>query len=289
MNYSLKYFSRPVHFTQGEELFINRYSNRPFNNRNFKLEAIGLITYLQMILHSDSDTGFYYDVSGNRFQLLASKMGITNKSLKQTLDWCFEYNLLDGNMFNKYEILTSIKMQDDYANAGLERRKQNICMDYVYQGCSFTQKYKIALQKYENAIQNSKNVQQNSGDETRQNEIDNKTIERNITTVEVQEFNSSLSNFKKLFPNKKCDVDIPFRKNTDFNLLIKAIEESPQFLKEFNNLNWKWCLDHYDEIITGKYKGYVKKDENKQNYKYRDYSNVALNKLVFDDLSSIEL
>lgn len=291
MNYSLKFFSRAVHFSQSEELFINKYQNRA-SDRNTKLEAIGALTYLQMLLHSDVDTGYYYDVSGNRFQLLASKMGISNKTLKQILDWCFEYNLLDEEKFKKYEILTSVKMQEDYANAGLERRCQNINIDYVYPACSFTYKYEIALQKYKNAIQKQKNVTQNSGDKTKQDVT--KEILGENTNLSTQSFKLSLQKFKENFPDKKCDDEIPYTPGIDFDLLAKCINESPQFLQKFHSpMNWKWCIDHYKGIISGKYRQFPKTntiDQPKavQNFTGRDYTQTDLNSL-FDDLSKVEL
>lgn len=293
MNYSLKFFSRTTKLHQSEKLFISKYENRPLANRNYKLEALGILTYLQMLLLSDPDTGFYYDVSGNRFQLLASEIGISNKTLKQYLDWCFEYNLLDEEMFKKYNILTSIKMQEDYANAGLERRCQNINLDYVYPACSFTYKYEIALQKYKNALQKQKNVTQNSGDKTKQ-DTSNKDVREN-TNLDSQAFNLSLQKFKDDFPNKKCDDDIPYTPGIDFELLTKCINESPQFLQKFNSpMNWKWCIDHYSNIIAGKYRQFPKTstvDQPKhsvQNFTGRDYSQTDLNSL-FDDLSKVEI
>lgn len=279
MNYSLKFFSRTTQLNQSERLFISKYENRPLNNRNYKLEALGVLTYLQMLLFSDPDSGYYYDVSGTRFQLLASEMGIQNKTLKQYLDWCFEYKLLDEEMFKKYSILTSFKMQDDYANAGLERRCQNINLDYVYPACSFTYKYEIALQKYKNAIQKKEFVKQNSGDKTKQDDIINDNIVREDNNLDIQNFNSSLQTFKNNFPNKKCDDDITYIPGIDFELLTKCINESPQFLLKFNNpFNWKWCIDHYEGIISGKYRKFPKiKQENQpkhgvQNFPGRKYS-----------------
>ena len=145
-DFSLKFFSRTVQFSQGEELFFADYKNRPLKDRDYKLEALGLLTYLQMLLFSDAETGFYYDVSGNRFQLLANKLGVSPKQLNQLLNSCFKYSILDKAMYQKYQILTSYKMQDDYSRV-LDKpqdrvRAQNINMDYVYQDCDFTQKYK---------------------------------------------------------------------------------------------------------------------------------------------------
>lgn len=283
MNYSLKFFSRTTQLNQSERLFISKYENRPLINRNYKLEALGVLTYLQMLLFSDPDSGFYYDVSGNRFQLLASEMGIQNKTLKQYLDWCFEYNLLDEEMFKKYSILTSFKMQDDYANAGLERRCQNINLDYVYPACSFTYKYEIALQKYKNAIQKKEFAKQNSGDETKQDKILKYDI-REDNNLDIKTFNLSLQKFKNDFPNKKCDDDITYTPGIDFELLTKCINESPQFLLKINKpINWKWCIDHYEGIISGKYRQFPEVNKAKrcaQNFIGRDYSHTDLNDLV---------
>ena len=170
-------------------------------------------------------------------------------------------------------------MQDDYANAGLERRCQNINLDYVYPACSFTYKYEIALQKYKNAIQKKEFVKQNSGDKTKQDDIINDNIVREDNNLDIQNFNSSLQTFKNNFPNKKCDDDITYIPGIDFELLTKCINESPQFLLKFNNpFNWKWCIDHYEGIISGKYRKFPKiKQENQpkhgvQNFPGRKYS-----------------
>lgn len=301
MNYCLKFFSRTVHFSQSEELFINKYTNRQLSSRDrreeggsrLKFEAMGFLTYLQMTLFSDPETGFYYDLSGNRFQLLANKMGIGNKTLKQYLDWCFEYSLLDENMYKKYNILTSLKMQDDYSRSGLERRQQKINMDFVYPDCSFTQKYKIALQKYKNALQNSKNVQQNSGDKTKQDDIniDNKRD----TNLSIEAFNLSLEKFKQTFPDKKCDDEIPFVQGIDFEALTTAINQSPQFLLKYNKpMNWKWCINNYEKIVSGEYRKFPESNDKltnikpKQNYQNREYTSDELNSL-FDDVSKVEI
>lgn len=289
MNYSLKFFSRTTQLNQSERLFISKYQNRPLQNRNYKLEALGVLTYLQMLLFSDPDTGFYYDLSGNRFQLLASEIGIQNKTLKQYLDWCFEYKLLDEEMFKKYSILTSFKMQEDYANAGLERRCQNINLDYVYPASSFTYKYEIALQKYKNAVQNKKNAKQNSGDETTSDDINNNKLGENIS-LDIQNFNLSLTKFKNDFPNKKCDDDITYTPGIDFEQLTKCINESPQFLLKFNNpFNWKWCIDHYKGIISGKYRKFPEvKQEPQPKHAVQNYTGRTYTPEFFESLKKID-
>lgn len=303
MNYSLKFFSRTVHFSQNEELFFAEYKNRPVLNKSDKkdsynqFEALGLLTYLQMVLFSDSETGFYYDVSGDRFPLLANKLGISPKQLSQLLKRCFKYSILDLAMYQKYQILTSYKMQDDYSKV-LDKpqdrvRAQNINMDYVYPGCDFTQKYENALQKFKKALQKREKALQNSGDETKQDNI-TKDILRESNNLDVQSFNLSLQKFKDAFPSKACDDEIPYASGIDFDLLTKCINESPQFLKKFNQpMNWKWCIDHYENIIAGKYREFPKPttDQPKhavQNFKGRDYTQADLNSL-FDDLSKVEL
>ena len=95
-----------------------------------------------MQLFSDGDTGFYYDISGARKNLLAFKLGITEEKLLKVLDWCFVCDLLDKDMYDKHKILTSYKMQDDYSKI-IERRAQKINLDYVFQA-DFTKKYENA-------------------------------------------------------------------------------------------------------------------------------------------------
>ena len=299
---SLKFFSRNVQFSQSEELFLAEYKNRPFKDNfdgRYRFEAIGLLTCLQMLLFSDQSTGFYYDVSGDRFHLLANKLGVSPKQLSRLLNCCFKYSILDKEFYQKYQILTSYKMQDDYSKV-LDKpqdrvRAQNINLDYVYQDCDFTQKYKNALQKYKNAVQKRENAVQKMGDKTIQDKNINNDNLRKETNLDIQNFNSSLQKFKNNFPNKKCDDDIAYTPGIDFELLTKCINESPQFLLKFNNpFNWKWCIDHYKAIIEGKYRKFPEvKQENQpkhavQNFKGRDYTGKDLNDL-FDDIESIEL
>ena len=286
-DFSLDFFSRDVHLSQKEELFINQYTNRPFSNRNYKLEALGLITYLQMILFSDGETGFYYDVSGNRFKLLANKLGISNKQLSQVLDWCFEYDILDEVFYQKYQILTSYKMQYDYSRV-LDRplsqvRAQKIDMRYVYQ-CDFTQKYKNALQKYENALQKRENVQQSDerGDETRVDEI-KEDEDENASTF-------SLKNLEELFPDKKTDKSISVPEGVNLELLAKKMKEQTWLLDK-KNLDLAWCIKNYKKIISDRYaQGSSGSSEIKpaQNYTGRTYSDETLNNL-YDDLKNVEL
>ena len=282
-DFSLDFFSRDVHLSQSEELFINKYTNRPLKDRNYKLEALGLLTYLQMLLFSDGETGFYYDVSGVRFQLLANKLGITNKQLSQTLDWCFEYSILDEVLYQKYQILTSYKMQYDYSKVLDRPRAQNINMAYVYQ-CDFTQKYENALQKYKNAQQKRENVQQKEGEETRPEES------KSIVKEETHPAPSfSLDDLKNKFPTKVSSKQLKVQPHMDLALLAKKMEEQTWLLDK-NNLDLAWCLKHYDDIINNRYAPGTngKQPAPTQNYQNRDYSDKNLNDL-FDNLEDVEL
>lgn len=287
-DFSLDFFSRNVELSNSEKLFINKYKNRPLKNRNYKYEALGLLTYLQMLLFSDSETGFYYDVSGNRFQLLAEELDLTNKELKQILDWAFEYSILDKVFYEKYQILTSYKMQEDYSKV-LDRpedrvRAQNINMDFVYQ-CPFTQKYENALQKYKNALQKKKSSQQKTGEETRQEDI-KKDLEEKATPTAAA---FSLEDFKNKYPNKKTNKELKLLPNINLELLSKKMDDQPWLLDK-NNLDWAWCLKHYEDIINNKWAPGATSTKTKQtqNYSNREYSKEQLTEL-FDDLEKTEL
>lgn len=286
-DFSLDFFSRNVELSNSEKLFINKYKSRPLKNRNCKFEALGLLTYLQMLLFSDSETGFYYDVSGTRFQLLAEELDITNKELKQILDWAFEYSILDKAKYEKHQILTSYKMQEDYSKV-LDRpedrvRAQNINMNFVYQ-CSFTKYFENALQKYKNALQKRESSQQKTGEETRADEI----IQDKNSEIKASNNADSLQKFKNEFPNKKTTKPITVPMDVDLDLLTTKLKES-DFLMSLPNCDWAWCIKNYQKIISDHYKNYNSKSEKStQNYTNRDYSNQDLNG-VFDDLSAVEL
>ncbi len=96
-----------------------------------------------------------------------------------------------------------------------------------------------------------------------------------------------LSDFIKL-TNKEVDCQISCFKNINYDLLLRKIKES-NFLLENKNLNLKWLLQHYKDIVADKYKHYEPKQDEvfKKNFKSRNYSDEEIENLFnsIDDVA----
>ena len=98
----------------------------------------------------------------------------------------------------------------------------------------------------------------------------------------------SLTRFLKKFPNKSCELNFKVPKNLDINELIKKVSESA-FLSCANNLNVKWCCEHYDEISSGAYSDFQRlKAPSQRNYQDRDYTGFDFDSL-FTDLEEVKI
>lgn len=92
--------------------------------------------------------------------------------------------------------------------------------------------------------------------------------------------------FKEHCPGKQIDCQISEMPAVDYDALMLAIKQSPNFLMKADNLSLKWCLEHANEIIAGKWKQY--EDNKKQsNFTQREYNKDELNEL-FQSVDEIE-
>lgn len=96
-----------------------------------------------------------------------------------------------------------------------------------------------------------------------------------------------LSDFMKL-TNKEIDCQVSCYKNIDYDLLLEKVKESA-FLLENKNLNLKWFLEHYKDIVADKYKHYEQKQDEiyNKNFKSRNYSDEEIENLFnsIDDIA----
>lgn len=78
-----------------------------------------------------------------------------------------------------------------------------------------------------------------------------------VLTEEQKQF---LDEFRKEFPSKDTNVKISNYAGVNYKELIKQIKRS-KFLTESDNLNLKWCLEHRNEILSGRWRKYRPKQE----------------------------
>lgn len=122
-----------------------------------------------------------------------------------------------------------------------------------------------------------------------------KNVQKAEETAKNNEIQHHLNNKQALFfksfqehcPGKAIDCQISDMPAVDYDALMLAIKQSPQFLMKADNLSLKWCLEHANEIIAGKWKQY--EDTKKQaNFTQREYTAEELNAL-FQNVDEIEI
>ncbi len=89
---------------------------------------------------------------------------------------------------------------------------------------------------------------------------------------------------------KELDCQLACYPNVDLNRLFTSIRES-DFIIQNSNLNLKWCLEHSEEIISGKYKYYIPGWANqkyKPNFKQRNIPKEMANKR-FQSIEDIDV
>lgn len=70
----------------------------------------------------------------------------------------------------------------------------------------------------------------------------------------TQEQKDFLKELKKICPNKPIDCDLSEYPELDLKALLKAIKESPQFLKSHDNLSLQWIINRASAVISGTYR-----------------------------------
>ena len=94
--------------------------------------------------------------------------------------------------------------------------------------------------------------------------------------------------FKQAFPEKHVPHEFKMPEYVNMELLIEKVNESPQFLKAFNNLDLKWLCEkeHYDKIILNGYKKFIPKEGT--NHENRTYSQEEL-KRFYTNIEDIQI
>ncbi len=291
-NMNLKYYPRANKLSNSERMFISDFNVINKNKiANQRLEAFAVFTLLKMAMGDNPESGFFLKADEKQLRLLASEnlYGIDTKFLDRVLESCFNQCLFDRVLYEKFNILTSPDIQDEYFFSDTVKRRalediENY-KDYVYE--FIWDKLKIAGGNDKIASKKTKNA--SNFKETKQNKTQTKTQTREMQEPELDSFGNSLSEFKSKFPSKMCDAILDIPSNVNLELLAKNILES-EFLMKAANLNWSWCVKHYSDIVKGNYKNFSKSTSEKKDKKFikHDYSDKNLNEL-FDDLDKIEL
>ena len=270
---SLKFFPRQSKLSTEEQLFLSDFNvvnkDRVANQR---LESFAVYILLRMKMSEDDYTGYYLKYEPDIKNLLAHSIGTDNKFLNRVIYRCLERGLFDKLMFQKYNILTSESIQDEYFKGKERCSKMQVINDYLYE--SIRHNYEKLLKKFEIVNINGEIV--NIFKQTTQDDTNTNNMRKDQTTA--------LNDFLSHYPNKKETVkDIP--DNVDFKLLKEKLDES-DFLQKANNLKLNWLILNYNNILNDTYKNYSnKKLKEFENHQYTEEQYNSL----FTNLDEIKL
>lgn len=74
---------------------------------------------------------FYYKWTETEQILFAKRVNVDINTLKTVVNDCIKYDLFDNNLFNEYQILTSLGIQERYFTAIGRRKKQIVVLEYL--------------------------------------------------------------------------------------------------------------------------------------------------------------
>ena len=257
------------------------------DNTKILISKHGLRGYaiLQLILNKIYfENGYYLKWNEDVQSLFALEVKASNLVIKQCVDFFIERNIFDKEMYDKFSILTSIEIQQEYARVTYKRVNQWHTKQYVYSSILSEQNDSKLSQNDSNQgnIDNGNNTekrtakQSNSESENQKESESNRESENDLTTPAVllsQKLNKELKN-----PNLKIDTN-----EINLDALCNAVLES-DFLQKAPNLNVDWLVKHYKDVIGGKYKNIeVNSNKNTAIIHQRQYTKEEMNN-VFSNI-----
>ncbi len=187
----LDYFAHLVNRSDDESILINKYG------------AIGYAVYY-LILEKITSNGYYYELNNKREMFICTTLRIEQEEFKEILNLAIELELFDKDIFTKYNVLTSEKMQQDYLYSAQRRNKIEIIQeyylisdDYYYGNISKGTDKKLYIRSI-NVDNNSVNVNSNSA-KNNKNTHSNSNTDNNteINTKNNETINSDSENGKR--------------------------------------------------------------------------------------------
>lgn len=306
----LEFFPVPSHNSYEMDLIEAKYG----------LDAIGI--YYKLLQKIFGGTGYYAKIDEYFSILLSKESGVEISKINEIIKECVKIEMFDKEMYDKFSILTSREIQEDYliairgrsiiemeekylignAKEKYQRLKEKVLgnsanTEFTQKSEEFTQNFDRREEKkkeekkgYEKIIEEREESSSGGQNATPKISLTRNKLNSNELDVDSCELKSSLSNedlekFKEVFPNKLTEGKYTVPSNFEMDKLISEVKES-DFLKSNNNLSLPWLINNYDKIINGAYKDYVKKNEN--TIVTHNYTTEELNSF-FTDLDSLDL
>lgn len=239
----IQYFSHDVDMLQDKKVKLIKAKHK----------MLGYAVFLRLLEELYMDKGYYLIVDDDFNILFADDNSLDYDVYISILNDCIKYDLFDKNLYEKYGILTSLRVQKNYLEATIRRKEVDIIKEY-------------ALFKINDDISNENvNISKLNVDIGTQSKVKGKEREskeeESIYTAIVKKWNSDclLSNVKTISDARKKSINARISEygNSFIDDIIPIINDSLYLKGEVNNwkANFDWCINpnNYIKIIEGNY------------------------------------
>ena len=253
------------------------------DNRRLLISATGLNGFAIYTLLLDKiygEEGYFVKCTSDLEALFAMQIGTNKTSVSECIKYLLARNFFDKEMYNKYKILTSLEIQQEYERVTTKRVNQWHTPQYVYSSILSRQNDGRLKQNDSNQgnIDNGNNTEKRTAkqSESKKESKSYSESENDLTATPAvllsQKLNKELKNPKLKIDTNEINIDA----------LCNAVLES-DFLQKAPNLNVDWLVKHYKDVIGGKYKN-IEVNSNKntaiihqRNYTKEEMDNVFSN------------
>ncbi|MEY5049901.1 MAG: hypothetical protein RLZZ175_3260 [Bacteroidota bacterium] len=221
----LEYILFPVAHSRYRNLLIAR----------FGAIGVGIFDEIRIQIGGNKEGGYFIHYNNDDFELLASNLKIEQSFLENWFNFCLEKSIFSKEMYNKYNIITSIETQDNWILAAKERKgfyegiiDEYMLIDYSDALVQNQKKYpsnNLELKNKQNKITNNKELTISANTSTHNSVSKVKLNEDKLNEVKRRR-NYLLFLFLKknnAFTDSLLNKDINFK-----NLNFKNIENEKQ-------------------------------------------------------------
>lgn len=251
----------------------------------------GLAGYAVLQLLLDKiyyEEGYYIKWDGNALDDFAYDLKLQSSKVSEIVKYAFHLGIFDKEKFDKFGVLTSLEIQRNYKIATYKRINQWHNTKVCYASVIQTPKTDNGNSKTDDG--NDKNDNGNKREKSRveeQSKVEKKEIkkENELDASLLSHLNNLSQSLNKQFKGKGLSK-IDWTK-IDLSLLESATKES-EFLMSAPNLTIDWLLQHYEQVVSGFYKDFEKKQTKSNNKAImtRNYTKEELDS-AFSDLDDL--
>lgn len=251
-----------------------------FVEAEFGIKGFAIVIKLYQAIYS---RGYYikWDIDTELLFIRDYCLSEVGRNLvSEVVSSCVRRGVFDSELYNKFNILTSKRIQETFLTA--TKRSKEVIFEKEYA-------LPIVYTFIDYASKNGKNVnisfknvdisKQRKEKERKGNNLSNTCVSKN------EEIDKKLKAFLEKNSQIILDDDNLNISNVDFSLLDTKIKES-EFLKQVSSFNWLY--NNYDKIIGGYYKDFVVKKKSGSYENKRQYTQEELDSLV-DSIKDIRV